>query len=171
VEIQNWPHPAEVGTIHEVVGNEETSIQGYTDGIKQEQGVGSEAVIFKGSEMIAKLQFKLDNRCSNNQAEQLAILKALEKLEVLTRQSTNPLSTTIFTDSRITLDSLQNYKNHGLLVEEIRKKVASLEGSGWQIRFSWVKVHTGVHGNELADKVAKEAAQSTATHYEYTRIP
>jgi len=56
-------------------------------------------------------------------------------------------------------------------VEEVRKKDASLEGSGWQIRFSWVKVHTGIHGNELADKEAKEATQSTATHYEYTRIP
>ena len=129
MEIQNWLHPAEVGTIHEVVGNEETSIQVYTDGSKQEQGVGSGAVIFKGSELIAKLQFKLDNRCSNNQAEQLAILKALEKLKVLNRQSINPLSTTIFTDSRITLDSLQNYNNHGFLVEEIRKKVASLERS------------------------------------------
>ena len=85
VEIQNWPHPAEVGTIHKVVGNEETSIQVYTDESKQEQGVGSGAVIFIGSEMIAKLQFKLDNRCSNNQAEQLAILEALEKLEVLNR--------------------------------------------------------------------------------------
>jgi len=53
VEIQNWPHPAEVGTIYEVEGNEETSIQVYTDGRKQEQGVGSGAVIFKGSEMIA----------------------------------------------------------------------------------------------------------------------
>ena len=82
----------------------ETSIQVYTDGSKQEQGVVPGAVIFKGSEMIAKLQFKLDNWCSNNQAEQFAILKALEKLEVLTTQSINPLSTTIFTDSRITLD-------------------------------------------------------------------
>jgi len=90
---------------------------------------------------------------------------------VLSRQSINPTWATIFTDSRITLDSLQNYKNHGFLVEEIGKKVASLEGSGWQIRFSWVKAHTGIHGNELADKVAKEAAQSTAIHYEYTRIP
>jgi len=122
VEIQNWPHPAEGGTIHKVEGNEETSIQVYTDGSKQEQGVGSRAVIFEGSEMIDKLQFKLDNRCSNNQAEQLAILKALEKLEVLSRQSINPNSATIFTDSRITLDSLQNYKNHGFLVEEITKK-------------------------------------------------
>jgi len=32
VGIKNWPHPAEVGAIHEVVGNEERSIQVYTDG-------------------------------------------------------------------------------------------------------------------------------------------
>jgi hypothetical protein len=54
VEIQNWPHPAEVGTIHEVTGYKDTPIQVYTDGSKQEQGVGSGAVIFKESEMIAK---------------------------------------------------------------------------------------------------------------------
>jgi len=115
VEIENWPHPAEVGTIHKVEGNEETSVHVYTDGSKQEEGVGSGAVIFKGCAMIAKLQFKLDNRCSNNQAEQLAILKALEKLEVLTRQTINPVWATIFTDSRITLDSLQNYKKRRFL--------------------------------------------------------
>ena len=111
--------------------------------------------------MIAKLQFKLDNKCSNNQAEQLAILKTLEKLEGMNKQSINQLSTTIFTDSRITLDSLQNYNSHGYLVEEIRKKVASLERSGWQKRFSWFKAHIGVHGNEIADKVAKEAAHKS----------
>jgi len=33
-----------------------------------------------------------------------------------------------------------------------------------------MKAHTGIH-DELADKVAKEAAQSTPTQYEYTRIP
>jgi len=128
-------------------------------------------VTIKGSEIIAKLQFKLDNRCSKIQAEQLAILKALEKLEVLNRQNINPLSTIIFTDSRISLDSLQNYSNHGFLVEEIRKNFASLERSGWQIMFPWVKTHIRVHGNEMTDKVAKEAKRSTTTRYEYTRIP
>jgi len=80
--------------------------------------------------MIAKLQFKLDNRCYNNQAEELAILKTMEKLEVLNRQSINPLSTIIFTDSRISLDSLQNYNTRGFLLEEIRKNTASLKISG-----------------------------------------
>jgi ribonuclease HI len=51
---------------------------------------------------------------------------------------------------------LQNYNRHGFLVEEIRKKVAILERSGWQISFSWVKAHIRVDGNELADKVAKK---------------
>jgi len=98
----------------------------------------------------------------------------LEKLEGINKQSINPLSTTMFTDSRITLDSLQNYKNHGYLVEEIRKKVANLERNGWQTRFSWVKAHIGVKGNEKADKVAKEAAKSaksTTTQYEYKKLP
>jgi len=121
VEIQNWPHPAEFGKIHEVVRNEVTWIQVYTNGSKLEQGFGSGAVIFEGSEMIAKLQFKLDNWCSNIQEVQITILKALKKLEVLTRQGINQLSTTIFTDSRINLDSLQNHNNYGVLVEEVRK--------------------------------------------------
>lgn len=37
--------------------------------------------IFVGNELEVQLKFKLDNRCSNNQAEQLAIFKALEAIE------------------------------------------------------------------------------------------
>jgi ribonuclease HI len=36
-------------------------------------------------------------------------------------------------------------------VEEIRRKVASLERKEWRIRFSWVKAHVGTRGNEIAD--------------------
>jgi len=140
-----WPHPAEAVTI-EAVGNEEASVHVYTDGSKHDQGVGSSVVIFKGSEMVAKLKLKLDNRCSNNQA----ILKALEARELLNRHSINPRTATVFTDSRVSLDSFHNPNNHAILVEEIRKKVASLERSEWKIT-SWVKAQVGIYGNELAD--------------------
>jgi len=42
VEFLNWPHPAEVGTIHEVEGNEEASIQVYTDGSNKNTESGLE---------------------------------------------------------------------------------------------------------------------------------
>jgi ribonuclease HI len=155
-------------TIEEVVGNEDASVHAFTDGSKHDQGVRSGAVIFKGREMLAKLMLKLDNRCSNSQAEQLAILKAVEAIESLNTHSINPGTATIFTDSRVSLDSLHSTNNHVFLG---RKKVASLEISEWKIIFSWVKVHVGIYGNELANRLAKEATRSDGTSYEFDRIP
>ena len=104
-------------TIEEVVGNEDASVHAFTDGRKHDQGVGSGAVIFKGREVVAKLKLKLDNICSNNQAEQLAILKALEEIESLNTHSINPRTATLFTDSRVSLDSLHNPNNHAFIVD------------------------------------------------------
>jgi ribonuclease HI len=75
----------------------------------------------------------------------------LDKIDLLNRHNISRLKATIDTDSRVFLVSLHNPNNHAFLVEEIRKKVASLERSGWKIIFSWVKAHTGTYGNELAD--------------------
>jgi ribonuclease HI len=83
----------------------------------------------------------------------------------------NSRTAPIFTDSRITLDSLHNVNNHAYLVEEIRKRVATLESSKWQITFSWVKAHVGVYSNELADRLAKEATRSNNTSIAFNRIP
>jgi len=158
-------------TIEEVVSDEEATIETFTDGNKQEQGVGAGAVIIKGSELVANVQLKIDNRCSNNQAEQLAILKALETFESLKSHSSNQRTATIFTDSRVSLDSLHNPNNHAYLAEDIRKKVTSMGRTNWKIKFSWVKVHAGVYSNEMADSLAKEAARSDGTNYGFSRIP
>ena len=88
-------YTADVVTIEEVVGNKDASVHAFTDGRKHDQGVASGAVIFKVREVVAKLKLKLDNRCSNNQAEQLAILKALEEIESLNTHSINPRTATI----------------------------------------------------------------------------
>ena len=48
---------------------------------KSEQGMGSGVAVFTGKVLTEQLKFKLDNRCCNNQAQQLAIVKALEVIQ------------------------------------------------------------------------------------------
>jgi len=109
-EFKNWPHPADAMTIEEVISEEDAPISAFTDGSKQDQGVGSGVAIFKGSNKVAKARLKLNTRCSNNQAEQFAIFKALETIESLNNDTNNPSTVIIFTDSRVSLDSLSNPK-------------------------------------------------------------
>jgi len=81
VELKNWQHPADVAAFIEVKEYDDKTIQIYTGGSKNEQGVGAGVSIFSGKELITKLKYKLDNRRFNNQAKPLAISKALEALE------------------------------------------------------------------------------------------
>jgi ribonuclease HI len=96
--------------------------------------------------------YKLDGRCSNNQAEQLAILEALESIH---NMDTKDRTVQMYTDSRITLESLKNRKNHKHLIEKIRSKVTELEKQNWKIEFNWIKAHARHRGNELADQLGK----------------
>ena len=111
MELKNWPHPADVVKIIEDNGYKKQTFQIYTDGSKNEHGVGSGVAIFVGKEHKAQLKFKLDNRCSNNQAEQLAATKALEIIDAIDIAENNPRMIGTFTNSRITNDSLENVNN------------------------------------------------------------
>ena len=127
--------------------------------------------IFIVKEPVTQLKFKLDNRCSNNQVEQLATAKMLEVIESIHILENSPCTVTIFTDSRITLDLLKNVNNHRYLIKVIRKSVSILEKDNWTIEFSWVKALIGIYGNELADQLAKDAARNRDTVITFNRIP
>jgi ribonuclease HI len=167
-EPQNWIHPAK--HIAVIEGHEDSThnIHAYTDGSKNEEGIGAGIAIYANRSLITKLKYRLNDQCSNNQAEQLAILKALEYIQTLKEEEKTAL---LLTDSRITLQLLQNQKRHTHLIDQIKKKVLDLERLHWKIEFSWIKAHVGHEGNETADRLAKEAARNKNIVECYNKIP
>jgi len=51
---------------------------------------------------------------------------------------------TIYTDSRMTLDTFKNSEIHTFLIEEIRTKLTEMEKINWKIQLPWVKAHVGI---------------------------
>jgi hypothetical protein len=102
MEIKHWTYPANSVKITEGQEDSKHVIHIFTDGSKNRHRVGSGLAIFTDRE-----KYRLDGQCSNNQAEQLAILKALENIQYL---ETNDRTVLISTDSRITLESLKTEK-------------------------------------------------------------
>ena len=113
----------------------------------------------------------MDSKCSNNQAEQIAIINALEAVATLNVPENSPRTAMVYMDSRITLDSLQNPRKHAYVLEEIRMRVATLQKSKLKITVSWVKAHAGFPGKETADKLAKDAARSKLIDITFSSIP
>ena len=99
----------------------------------------------------------------------MAILKALEFIK--NSNAGKKKTVLVYTDSRITLQLLQNQKEHINLIEQIRTKFIEMEKQDWKVEFSWTKEHAGNRGNELADHMAKEAASSNTIDECYNKIP
>ena len=61
----------------------EHTIQIFTYGSNNEHGVGSGTAVYIQNKLKQKLKHKLHDRCSNNQAEQTAIVKELQATETI----------------------------------------------------------------------------------------
>jgi len=51
------------------------------------------------------------------------------------------------TDSKVTLDTLQNRNKHYKLRGNIRKAIKRLEDQQWTVLYNWVKARVGMQGN------------------------
>ena len=155
-------------TILEECKEDNSTIIIFTDGSKSEQGVGAGAAIFITGTHTKSLKYRLHERCSINQAEQLTILKSLEYIkEVHTPENT----VTVYSDSQTTLRSLKNNRIHTYLIDKMRRQAIQLERTAWTFRFCWVKARARIQGNELADTIAKEAATNVDIPVCYDKIP
>jgi hypothetical protein len=80
LELRYWKHPAEQTIIREVENGTRYTTEVYTDGSKIGDNIGAAGIIFVNGKLEHQVKFKLHGHCSNNQAEQIAILNVLEKL-------------------------------------------------------------------------------------------
>ena len=93
---------------------------------------------------------------TNNQAEFLALKHALIELKT---QGLSDHPVNILTDSQLVVGIFsQNWKARANL--ELVMDVRDLLKDFPQLTFAYVRGHNGNHGNELADSLAQEAAQS-----------
>lgn len=88
--------------------------------------------------------------------ECLGILKCLEYILVACLKRS-----IIFSDSRSALESLISNpfssKIHNPLVFMIKDKINQCNLRGYEIVLAWIPSHSGIPGNEVADRIAKEA--------------
>ena len=93
----------------------------FTDGRKIRGKVGAAAVIIKDVIVLHQSKYKLYERYSVNQTEQVAILRALEQLQNLQLAEDAEKIVVVNTDSKVTQDTLQNRNKHYILIGNKRK--------------------------------------------------
>jgi hypothetical protein len=136
LEVRYWLHPAEIPLIREPIEIPHNVINIFTDGSKIGGKVGAPAVIIKDDNIIHLSNFRLHERCSNNQAEQVAVLKALEQIQNLQLKEDEEKIAVVNTDSKVTLDTLKNRNKNSILIENIRTEIKRLENLEWTVFFN-----------------------------------
>ncbi|XP_023228603.1 uncharacterized protein LOC111628972 [Centruroides sculpturatus] len=140
----------------------------YTDGSKSERGVGSSIVVVFNNINVYQAQYMLAPHCTANQAESLAIRNALRWIRN-NANSRHYNKATIFTDSRVALLQLKNLNIKLPIVSETLQTLLVLM-KDIDLKFIWVKGHSGIPGNERTDLLAR-SAPDRCIHCTYSSVP
>ncbi|GBO43365.1 hypothetical protein AVEN_68410-1 [Araneus ventricosus] len=123
----------------------------YTDESKTEKEVDAAFCVLTDVNITHRWSTRLSLKNTVFQAEILALLKAVEHAVTLPTQQL-----TILVENQASIISAANPKSH----DSNARKIFKLLHSHPHIRLSWIKAQAGYTGNEEADRLAKEAADT-----------
>ena len=106
---------------------------------------------------------KQSSRADSN-TQSITCIRNKKKLK-----NNTPRTVKVFRQQDNHILSKKNAKNRKHLIEEIRRKTNDLEKENWHTDFTWIKANAGNSGNDLADKLAKEAIKNSEMCY--NKIP
>lgn len=126
----------------------------YTDGACRSNGLGGWACIAiqEGSELW-RISGQV-NETTNNRMELMAILQGMAR--IVQHGFDNVI---VITDSKYSRDAIMRKwgDNPEIKNSDLIKQIKSLVGTRRCCKIEWVKGHSGVAGNELADRLAVAA--------------
>jgi ribonuclease HI len=137
----------------EITSGQNSPLAIYTDGSGIHGKVGAAAVV-PTTDLSASAYLGKETTANVYAAELVGILMGLE-LGIRSNQT----MMVVFTDNQAALKTLQAPKRQSgqFIMKRIIMALAEIDSRNAHVEFHWIPAHQGIQGNELADKLAKEA--------------